>query len=149
MKNIVSFIFVLLAIFSSCQQDSVWSEQEIQTRSVDNTNTFVFYDSYINWNNTTLILDYVISAYGNLALDKPITISYKAITDTGYSKVFSFIIPAGSTGCSIDGTMSNEMMVTDMGLNSSEHSIQIIELLPISYEGDMKLVGTENLGGVD
>lgn len=145
MKKIYLLLCVILPLFGACQQGDLMEEEIAQTRAISEDNTFTFTDAYIVWNTETYMLDYAIIAVNNPPLDAPITISYRAYASNGDTKLYSYVIPAGSTGFWDEGTTWGEGIENDMGLQNSTHRIIGIEVYRYNYLGNMELVGLDNL----
>lgn len=148
MKNIYLLLFAFLATFASCQQDALIEEnQYLKSRAVAN-NTFTFIDGYIVWNEETRMLEYAITAMGNPALDSPITISYRVTASNGWTKIYSFVIAAGSTGYWEEGTTLSEGFMRDMELDPYMYYVTDVEVLGYDYWGNMEIIGLDNLDTV-
>ena len=117
----------------------------LESRSANDENTFTFIDAYIVWHEDTYMLDYAITAIDNPPLDYPITISYRVNTNNGYSKIYSYVIPAGSTGFWEEGTTLGESIIEDMGLDGLYCYVTDIDMVGYTYLGSMTLEGLEYL----
>lgn len=145
MKKVLGLLIAIVAVVSSCQQGELMKELEADPQTRSANHAFAFFDSYISWNNDKYMLDYAILANSNPALDATITIPYVVTTDTGYSKEYSFVIPAGSTDFGEEGTTLGEAIVADMNLDRYQHFITSVTILPYRYSGSMTIVGLDSL----
>lgn len=145
MKKIYLLLLIVFPLVGFSRPGNLTNENAMQVCAMSGDNTFTFMDAYFVWNEERYMLDYAIVALNNPPLDAPITLSYRVYASNGYSKLYSYVIPAGSTYFQEEGTTLGENIITDMGLNPYQHDIVEIVVYQYEYRGNMEIVGLDSL----
>ncbi len=141
MKKIVGFLLVLMALFTSCQQDVILEENDgVQTRSAS-SNAFTFIDEcYMVWNDDVYMLDYELVGSSDVPLDKPVEILCRVWYTNGLQEDMIFArVPAGVKYFCDENSTLGERIATN------GYIISNVMYVGYNYSGTMDIVGLENM----